>query len=647
MKISIITKELHIYYREMSTTLSTLATFDDLRRCIQVLTDGSAEEELLKVLQLQEKMQLECISRAQEALRIQRELDVSLQSMADLETKLFHARRLLEMESKARKEAENERDQMEKKIVAVADLLQHENNLKNETRDKLAFLNTLPRKRKSLNRHLEEKYGNDINSTGSFLSDLSITQSEDDFLDVRPSRSWHRHRPSVTNNQLPSNSKKSRLSNGQPSTPLGAPPTGRRSIRRSNVGIQQYTQDANLGSERICATTKVTIPQDGNGVIRAESTIETVPVIVHQEDVPEDLQCLGDGPSSTPRKSPFRQATAPSRTPAGMNMDSPMAQQHLKSAGTLKRPHNFASKTFIRAELCIQCQKKIRFGSVGLRCRDCPVRCHTDCRPLLTVMCVPSTGTPIIKGLMGYIVDYAPSVAPLIPALIVHCVNEIESRGLNEVGIYRVSGSEREVKALKERFLRGKSPPHLGNIDVHVLCGCIKDFLRSLREPLIPTNLWKDFCNAVQNPSEADIQNDLYKTIDAMPQTNRDTLAFLILHFQRIAECREVLMPLDNIARVFGPTIVGYSSPDPDQHAIFTEVYTQYMVMLNLLKIPFVYWSQYVALGEEKENNENSGSTLTRTPSHNKETIYSLYATPLKSTLKKRKFYGTPPCPKN
>lgn len=342
----------------MTTTLSTLATFDDLRRCIHVLTDGTAEEELLRVLQLQEKMQLECIARAQEAQRIQRELDTSLQSMADLETKLFHARRLLEMESKARKEAEHERDQMERKIVAVADLLQHENNLKNETKDKLAFLNTLPRKRKSLNPHLEEKYGNDINSTGSFLSDLSITQSEDDFLDVRPSRSWHKHRPSIPNNQVPCGTKRTRLSNGQPTTPLGAPPTGRRSVRRSNAGMQQHTLDANLGTDRICATTKVTIPQDGNGAIRAESTIETVPVLVHQEDIPDDLHCLGEGPSSTPRKSPFRQATAPQMTPTARFLDSPMAQQGLKSAGTLKRPHNFTSKTFIRAELCIHCQKK-------------------------------------------------------------------------------------------------------------------------------------------------------------------------------------------------------------------------------------------------------------------------------------------------
>lgn len=337
----------------MTSTLSTLATFDDLRRCVQVLIDGTAEEEFLKILQLQEKMQLECLARTQEAQRIQSELDASLQSMADLETKLFHARRLLEMETKARREAEHQRDQMERKIVAVADLLQHENNLKNETRDKLAFLNTLPRKRKSLNTHLEEKYGNDINSTGSFLSDLSITQSEDDFLDVnRSRRTLYKNRPSVSNNPTGSVRKRSRrLSN----TSSGAP---RRSLRRSGRGIQKLqTNDNNGDFERICATTTVTIPQNGDGAIRAESTIETVPVTVHREDVPDERETKVDESSATP-KATFKHTMATPKTPANMPTDSPMLNQHMMSTGTLKRPHNFTSKTFIKAETCVQCQKR-------------------------------------------------------------------------------------------------------------------------------------------------------------------------------------------------------------------------------------------------------------------------------------------------
>lgn len=47
------------------------------------------------------------------------------------------------------------------------------------------------------------------------------------------------------------------------------------------------------------------------------------------------------------------------------------------------------------------------------------------------------------------IADYVPSTHPMVPAIIQHCVKEIEARGLNEHGIYRVPGSDREIRALK------------------------------------------------------------------------------------------------------------------------------------------------------------------------------------------------------
>jgi Rac GTPase-activating protein 1 len=50
---------------------------------------------------------------------------------------------------------------------------------------------------------------------------------------------------------------------------------------------------------------------------------------------------------------------------------------------------------------------------------------------------------------MGTVADYAPHTAPMVPSIIVHCVNEVELRGLNEVGIYRVPGAEKDVKGLK------------------------------------------------------------------------------------------------------------------------------------------------------------------------------------------------------
>lgn len=111
---------------------------------------------------------------------------------------------------------------------------------------------------------------------------------------------------------------------------------------------------------------------------------------------------------------------------------------------------------------------------------------------------------------------------------------QIETRGLSEEGLYRVSGSEKEIKALKERILRGKTLPNLAGYEIHAVCGCIKDFLRGLREPLIPTSLWKNFSNAVQSYDETEAVRELFAAINQLPQANRDTLAFLVMHLQRL-----------------------------------------------------------------------------------------------------------------
>lgn len=55
-------------------------------------------------------------------------------------------------------------------------------------------------------------------------------------------------------------------------------------------------------------------------------------------------------------------------------------------------------------------------------------------------------------------------------------------------------------------------------------------------------------------------------------------------------------MPISNLAKIFGPTIVGYSSADPDQHAIFTETMIQKDVMQHLLDIPTDYWARFISV---------------------------------------------------
>lgn len=146
----------------------------------------------------------------------------------------------------------------------------------------------------------------------------------------------------------------------------------------------------------------------------------------------------------------------------------------------------------------------IKFRKTAYRCKDCRVMAHTECKNLVPLPCVPAGNTPTLRGKpvsslynnfcinstysdqcifteccsQGTIADYTPITPPMVPSIVVHCVNEIELRGMNEQGLYRVDGVGSDVKCLKEKFLKGKGAPNLSNIDIPTICSTLKRFLR-------------------------------------------------------------------------------------------------------------------------------------------------------------------------
>uniref|UniRef100_A0A0B7ABE8 Rho-GAP domain-containing protein n=1 Tax=Arion vulgaris TaxID=1028688 RepID=A0A0B7ABE8_9EUPU len=258
------------------------------------------------------------------------------------------------------------------------------------------------------------------------------------------------------------------------------------------------------------------------------------------------------------------------------------------------------AKTVIKPETCVPCGKKIRFSKLAMKCKECRAACHPECKEKLSLPCIPSCPSTSGANKMseGLISDFVPSERPMIPRLIVNCANEIEHRGLQEVGIYRVPGSDREQKELKEKFLKGRYP-HLSTIhDIHVVCGCLKDFLRSLKEPLITYNLWSKFVETADISSREKCQEQMCQLVNSLPQANKDTLAFLIQHLQTVAESVACKMPASNLAKVFGPTIIGYSSPEPEPMQIMSETRKQSQVMDRLLEIPVQFWSELLNLDD-------------------------------------------------
>ena len=65
---------------------------------------------------------------------------------------------------------------------------------------------------------------------------------------------------------------------------------------------------------------------------------------------------------------------------------------------------------------------------------------HNECRAAAPLPCVPLLSTPSSKQ-DGSLKSYVPKNPPHIPSILVRCIQEIESRGFSEQGLYRVNGS--------------------------------------------------------------------------------------------------------------------------------------------------------------------------------------------------------------
>ena len=95
---------------------------------------------------------------------------------------------------------------------------------------------------------------------------------------------------------------------------------------------------------------------------------------------------------------------------------------------------------------------------------------------------------------------------------------------------------------------------------------------------------WEVFVEAASLEDETEREAAMYQAISGLALPNRDTLAYIILHLKCVADHKDKnKMDMDNLSKVMGPTIVGYSSSDPT--AILSEAEDQRQVMQTLLNI--------------------------------------------------------------
>ncbi|KAF8951373.1 hypothetical protein BDZ97DRAFT_1932432 [Flammula alnicola] len=143
-----------------------------------------------------------------------------------------------------------------------------------------------------------------------------------------------------------------------------------------------------------------------------------------------------------------------------------------------------------------------------------------------------------------------------VPIIIEQCLAEIEARGLNEVGIYRIAGAATEINALKDTYNRGEYPIR-ETTDIHAICDLVKSWFRVLPEPVFPPSSYHEVMEAMRQENLDDRLLSVRNVVQALPQPNFNILRRVSEHLDKVTDYEEYNhMTAEALAIVFSPNLL-------------------------------------------------------------------------------------------
>lgn len=314
--------------------------------------------------------------------------------------------------------------------------------------------------------------------------------------------------------------------------------------------------------------------------------------------------------------SPPRAAVAASSkmTPGRSGKKTPKKGAQEPAANARMRRHFFKESKDNSRHRCQHCNDYISFRTKHIQCTQCQRHFHEGCQLKISADCRPPsfsgkaaqsrTAPPLGSNLQGTLASQSEAEMqgdPNVPGIVLDCIATIDRRGLNQKGIYRVSGNAAKVKILMDKYLMHTSvskarPGHRKPnfqivIDIHEVSGVLKRFLMDLDEPLTTYTEYKAFTFIARNSElrSEERNRQLCEVLCRMPTTYFYTLRTIIEHMQRVANnVADNHMDLNDLAAVLAPTL--FRSPEGafgDQK----DSQLQIKALKNILKLPEEYWN--------------------------------------------------------
>ncbi|XP_067842489.1 rho GTPase-activating protein 42 isoform X2 [Heptranchias perlo] len=141
------------------------------------------------------------------------------------------------------------------------------------------------------------------------------------------------------------------------------------------------------------------------------------------------------------------------------------------------------------------------------------------------------------------------------------CIEAVETRGINAMGLYRMSGVNSKVQKLMNTVFAPKAAPDMDLDtelwDMKTITSGLKNYLRCLVEPLMTYKLHKDLIAAVKSDDQNYRVRAVHALVYKLPEKNREMLDLLLKHLVKVStHSQKNLMTVSNLGVIFGPTLM-------------------------------------------------------------------------------------------
>ncbi|XP_069162401.1 unconventional myosin-IXb isoform X4 [Procambarus clarkii] len=215
---------------------------------------------------------------------------------------------------------------------------------------------------------------------------------------------------------------------------------------------------------------------------------------------------------------------------------------------------------------CEVCNSFLWLSMKAFTCQRCKVTCHQKCYKRADSKCshdgpkpiVVDTGMPPTRNrVLGVPLENLVRPGEKIPSVIDRLITSIEIYGLYTEGLYRKSGAQTKVRAVKAHMERDPDNIDFTDTPIHVLATILKSFFRELPEPLLTFECYDPLLHATELQDPDDQLQTIFNIIKGIPKLNYDLLERLIFHIVRVAHHEEHnRMSVNALAIVFAPCIL-------------------------------------------------------------------------------------------